>query len=353
MVKQEEVDTVAAFVEATEEMRSGPFFGEDEPMALKASGTEGGTLYSAEFGLPEHLKSALIPFRRLWMHEEPCNFRNVCNILYKDCKYDPTRQFISYIRDQWKRSLKEWVHLPLGSWIDLRPGEVVDIWLNTQAFHVGKKPRKGRYSRDDFERYRRKLGDARFEFLFRTLVDWFGHLFFSLLPVTRIALRYWAEHEGLSPTNEIRMPFGPIGNQTAEDGSQVVRDRLGWSPSSETLDQRLVRLLRRSTFSELSRFLKMLEPNQLDSLRQVVLSPSHVANSESISELVALFGYELETTADIPVESIDMALTGAFDIETGQMGSARRCLSGQVLVTPEFLPIMNRRFVALKQLLLS
>src|SRR6266478_5990691 len=74
---QTEVDKVASFVEAAEELAREPFFGPDEPRRKISIGDE--RLF--EVGDRFHFRSPLISFRRIWLNDEPSNAYTVCKLL--------------------------------------------------------------------------------------------------------------------------------------------------------------------------------------------------------------------------------------------------------------------------------
>jgi hypothetical protein len=62
----EEVDSLAAFIEAVEELEREPFFGPDDNLKIVSRG--GMTRY--EFGDRFHFRSALVSFRRHFFHPD-------------------------------------------------------------------------------------------------------------------------------------------------------------------------------------------------------------------------------------------------------------------------------------------
>ncbi len=64
---QEEFDSLAIFVAVVEELKREPFFSEDNHDHLAGN--------VAVFCHPMFLKSAVLPFRKIWMERERCAFR--------------------------------------------------------------------------------------------------------------------------------------------------------------------------------------------------------------------------------------------------------------------------------------
>src|ERR1035441_9342618 len=73
---QEEFDSLAIFVAVVEELRREPFFSEDNHDRLAACNSGSAENASALFCHPAFLKSAVLPFRKIWMPSERCAFRN-------------------------------------------------------------------------------------------------------------------------------------------------------------------------------------------------------------------------------------------------------------------------------------
>src|SRR5579862_5675795 len=68
-MKQDEFDSLAIFVAVVEELRGEPFFSEDNHDMLQGR--------TGIFCHPMFLKSAVLPFRKIWMPTERCAFRGL------------------------------------------------------------------------------------------------------------------------------------------------------------------------------------------------------------------------------------------------------------------------------------
>ena len=334
MVTQQNVDDVAAYIEAASELKAETFFGEDEHIIL-IGGNEG------EFGTPANLKSALAPFRRMWMQGEPCYFEHVHNILYTDCRHEPTRRHIASIRDQFKGYCQKWQILVIKKdKIDLTPADMVDLWLNTRFAHVGRTPRQGRFTPADFAKYEKILGAAKMEFVFRCCVRAIGYSFLNLLQVAETAMKYWQGHQGLNPTHPIRLPFGTVGTEIGPNGDIITRDTPGWSPSNETPDQRFQRLLRRHRFDHLLRLVQMLQPMPGDEVRKNHVQWRHVIEAKSVEELLTTLGFTAEYVEKIE-DHDPLAGTLMMDIKTFRKGEVERLRTGVIKWTEAYMPILN------------
>ena len=77
-IAQQDVDAVASFVEASNELDVEPFFGKDEDFSFNGPADGPATFY---LGDRFHFRSALISFRSYTMPFEPSHWRNVVEIL--------------------------------------------------------------------------------------------------------------------------------------------------------------------------------------------------------------------------------------------------------------------------------
>jgi hypothetical protein len=68
---------LAAFVEAVEEMRCEPYFGEDDPCKI----TEQAGAVTYTLGDRFHFRSALVTFRRVWLNDEASALPHICGLL--------------------------------------------------------------------------------------------------------------------------------------------------------------------------------------------------------------------------------------------------------------------------------
>ena len=99
---QDDVDSLASFVEAVGELDSEPFFSRDEPRKLSSSGDK----FTYHLGDRFHFRSALITFRRIWMKGDAENFEHVCNVIWKFTT-PPPNTFLAFIRDSIRKELDE------------------------------------------------------------------------------------------------------------------------------------------------------------------------------------------------------------------------------------------------------
>lgn len=284
---QHELDSLAAFIEAAEELQQEPFFGPDEKRTL---GNDGKQYYCA-LGDRFHFRSALVSFRRIWLNEEASNFYKICNIINKYCREELCVKFwMPTIRDQHQRTEAART-MDTNS---LRKKDIVDLWLNAVFAHnnIAQKSRQPkRLDRMDFERYARDSGYAFFEYSFRVAVWEFGLCYLNLLRcIAGPILNHWKEKHGMAPSFEIGAPFGGGMEEITKDGVKITRKASTqyWNP--ETPEQKLQRLLVRQQFTRLGDILRLMQvPNLFDI----------VTKADNYEDCLKLCGFEFERVAEI------------------------------------------------------
>jgi hypothetical protein len=349
MVNQEEIDAVALYVEAAEELRNEHFFSEDEHIILSGINPSCPFPEQATFGLPEHLKSALAPFRRLWMRTELTHFGKVHGILCRECPEEPLRNYIKSLGRAFREAKRRWSVPPGLATTAIKPEGIIDIWLNTRFAHVGSSARAGEFERQDFDKLQASIGAARFEFLFRLTVREIGVIFINLLPVAMAALAYWKEREGKAPSVSIATPFGGHGTQKAADGSWISRN----APTQETLDQKLQRLLKRQRFDHLRTFIELLLPRCHEEDVKLCLSARTVVDCETIQVLMDRLQIDIENLEGMPAAGSFEAGTTFAASPGGSIISAYRMRDGKIAVTKDGIPFFGQMYAQLRQLLLD
>jgi hypothetical protein len=243
---QQENDTVAHFVEAVRELRRSPFFVE-EYQNLSISMHEGDPKekYKGHFPDPNIVRAMLVPFRRLWQQNELCYYLKVAKIIKK---YIPNfRGFIDSVLPDDKRSISRF-H-PLLRDISLSFSDVIDVWLNTRYMHIGKKGRRGRFDRSDFERFNREIGHVLFEYYFLATVQEVGICFFNMQQCAESFLKGFSRR-GLLPSFTLC---------TDIEDSNVDRITPGFTPKPDTLAQRIWRLRKRGRYRGFNKFLDLIQ----------------------------------------------------------------------------------------------
>lgn len=162
---QEQVDAIAHFVEAVRELKKSPFFVE-EYSSLTLSMKEGATKDEVHAHLPDPnvMRGVIVPFRRVWQQNEPCNFTRVSNILKKHIPF-----FRVFIDPLAMDKSHDAVNL-FPSWKNngLSYQDLIDVWLNTRFLHVGSSKKTGKFDRSDFEQLEGQIGMV----LFSIILPW-------------------------------------------------------------------------------------------------------------------------------------------------------------------------------------
>lgn len=234
---QEEVDAVAFFAEAVTELSNSAFIQEEFQSLSFSPGNSNGSQDGATFPDSDVVKSALVPFRRVWHQGEPCYFRRVANILYKHQEY--TRHFLrplafdddtALVNQMWLREC------------ELSPSDVINLWLNTRYHHVGKSKMAGKFTREDFERYEQKIGPVRFEFIFLFAVQEVTVFLQNILKCASLFLE----------SAETNPSFGKSGVKVI-----VVRTTPGVTNDLLSPEMKIWRLRRRRNYDAIHKLLEM------------------------------------------------------------------------------------------------
>lgn len=266
---QPEFDSLAIFVAIVDELRHEPFFSEDNHNKLSGNN-------SAVFCHPMFLKSAVLPFRKIWMSSERCSFIKD----NPDIKDEGIRELV--FREHPDKKLTAGYHywffehfqkdLATSSgygWATESKKEIIDLWLNTQLAHTGpmnfshnpqskpkKPPKKKQFSIDDFNACDARIGREKFEFLFRSSIGTIGHSYISFAEILAIPLFEKLRHDGMKPSfeAEVALKYNPYPD--AKYGIQF--DDVFWHQSRETPEETFLRLLARQRFSGLGDLLRAL-----------------------------------------------------------------------------------------------
>lgn len=104
-MQDSEIDQVVAYLQAVIDLSHSPLFAESHPsprthVSIELDGSEHTTFHVPD---PYVFRSALIPFRRIWLKKEPSHFGRVCNTLSKHYP-EGSRWYFKYLRDHFQRS---------------------------------------------------------------------------------------------------------------------------------------------------------------------------------------------------------------------------------------------------------
>lgn len=250
MPTQGEVDAIAHFVEAVRELKQSPFFIE-EFSSLSLSMKKGGTRDEVTAHLPDPnvMRGVLLPFRRVWQQNEPCNFTRVFNYLKK---YIPKSQSLidSFAINKEQDAVN---YFPAWKNEKLTYQDLIDVWLNTRYLHVGSSKTTGKFNRSDFDHLERQIGKVLFEYYFVWAVSKFGTSLFNIRPIAERFISDLAQR-GLEPS------FSMAGTMSIEG---IRRTTPGFTPERESPSHRVWCLRRRRIFAAFNNFLRLADyPDQ-------------------------------------------------------------------------------------------
>ena len=269
---QHEFDSLAVFVAVVEELRREPFFSEDNHD--KMIGDVG------VFCHPMFLKSAVLPFRKIWMESERCAFRKrdgtggIRELVFREF---PNRALVEVYRERFYDMFEGQLTTPVGNgWATESKWEVIHLWLNTQLAHTGpKEPAKNRKKAwqvdlEDFNKYDARIGREKFEFLFRSsigTVGWYyiefeGTLAFPLFGKLR-------DEQGMKPSFEADMALKYNPYPSPNYKYKIIFDDVFWHLSRETREETYDRLLMRSRFNGVRDFLRAVFPKKQEARTHV------------------------------------------------------------------------------------
>jgi hypothetical protein len=342
-VTKDDVDAVASFVEAANELDLEPFFGKDEQFSQSGS-AEHKTIF--HLGDRFHFRSALISFRRIWMPREPSHWKTVTGVL--------TRQNMPA-----KISLQASLQAQLIEDFILKPepylnnemagSRVVDLWLNTVFAHGGIS---GPNKRSDFEVTANKYGQGRFEYAFRTRVRWAGEMFRALSKdAAKPALEFFGDELSLRPSFQIGAAFGTKRKEVTKHGELIIRQASSEHFSEETFEQRFQRILKRTHFDNLAFVLRQFDRTPVEILKAVFAAVS-------FADLLQKLGGDLE----IAPENLDddnriadgfCASCTIYDNYYQLYGRAMISRQGKVRTAQKAVMILDRQFATFREELLT
>ena len=325
---------MAHFVEAARELRTSPFFVEEyHTLSISLRQGDPKEKIKGEFPDTNVIRSTLVPFRRLWHQNEPRHYARVTKILKR---YVPEfRWFLDSLTLDGNRSAVR--QLPWFKGLSLSLIDVIDVWLNTRYHHVGKSPRRGRFTRAGFERLNEGIGPVLFEYYFLSAVHEAGIAFFNILQCAESFLRGFAAR-GLTPS------FA-LDPHPAE--ANVNRRTPGITPPEDTPEQRVWRLRRRNHYDGLSRFLTLIEAQ--DPIVAQILS-----DCSSFDDFAARCNITLQQTEDIgSIDKEDCTHFGgcidnhptAMRNRHSRRGFVAKRRDGVLLWGEDYLPVLRDQYL--------
>lgn len=335
---QDEVDAIAHFVEAVRELKQSPFFIE-EFSSLTLSMKECATRDQVTAHLPDPnvMRGVLLPFRRVWQLNEPCNFTRVLNYLKK---YIPNSRFFldSFAINKEQDAVN---FFPAWKNEKLSYQDLIDVWLNTKYLHVGSSKATGKFDRSDFERLEGQIGSVLFEYYFALAVSNFGNYFFHIMPFAEGFLSDLAQR-GLVPS------FSMVSTATEES---VRRTTPGFTPEHESPPHRVWCLRRRRIFAAFNDFLRIADyPDQLVA--------ELISECDSFDQFILQIGITLtfQTEFDIPEEPQFSAFCSVIDehMTAFRNQRLRRGFIGKIgdlsyLLGADAFPIISEQYIAFRK----
>jgi len=249
-LEQEDVDAVAAFVEAAEELCVSALFDEDRncvSVSYVSHSPSDRLIVEQQLMAENDIRSALIPFRRIFMVKEPSYFDRVRGILHRHMTDAWSQSDLACTSSIYKTTTEGWLGpQPLQS--PPSPKDVLDLWMNCKMFHSGRSQRTGRFSRDDFLRFEKQIGPELSEFLFQSAVHSFAICHLNLLPLAKQALANWEKQLGLRPSSPPKPAIRDSCTCVTPSGTVVKRG----PGRKETGAQKLERLLSRRSLDNMA-----------------------------------------------------------------------------------------------------
>jgi hypothetical protein len=282
-VTQPEFDQLATFVAVAEELSMEPFISDDNHEKLvQFDKPSDPPLIVAHFCHPAFLKSAVLPFRKLWLSSETCAFEKVRDLVFSR---HPDQNEISGYRywfyDTYSRQLVEPAE---REWAEESRCDILDIWLYTQAVHVGKKEigkgkNIGRFTLRDFDQWAERIGRERFEYLFRSSLRIIAGVYVQFLKKLARPLFVSLKRDyGMVPGFEAAaaLKYNPY----PDPRYRITFDDLFWHLDKESIEDTFDRLLARHTYSILQNFLRAYFESRPDALSAVCEDISFTAMLE-------------------------------------------------------------------------
>jgi len=259
-ITQTDFNRIALFVAVAGELRMEPFVSDDNHERL--SGSQDGPFF-AHFCHPAFLKSALVPFRKLWRGStELCAFEKVRDLIFEKhpdgTKIEPYRVF-DY--DMYNRKLTT----PLYDWAQESTAEILDMWIYTQGIHSGQREDKHQKIINAkeptlavFEQWAQRIGREKFEYLFRAGLRIVGSVYVQFLNTIVEPLFFRLKAEGMEPGFEAKtaLQYSPYPDVRY----RITFDDVFWHLDKESMEETFDRLLDRQSYSAVRSLLQAFFP---------------------------------------------------------------------------------------------
>jgi hypothetical protein len=246
------------FVAVAGELRREPFLSEDnhEKLTLLSESLDSTRNVSAHFTHPAFLKSAVLPFRKLWEgSSDVCAFDKIRDLVFEK---HPDRGSIEpyhpVFYDAYSRLLDE----PAAKeWAEESRRKILNIWIYTQGIHAGQRENRKRQivsssepTLNDFITCATRIGREKFEYLFRTSLREVGSMYVQFLEKFAAPL-FWslARTTGFAIESETSaaLQFNPY----PDPRYNITFDDVFWHLDKESMEETFDRLLARQSYGAL------------------------------------------------------------------------------------------------------
>lgn len=353
---QFDLDSLAHFLQAVNDLRSSPFFTDGQSnLGVSFSQATNGESGPITFRVPDpRVRDALVvSFRRIWMVGEPANFERVANIVKR--YWPQARTYVDYFRNDLKNAKAQFPparFMGLAGRLDISisPDAVIDLWLNCRLAHVGARSGTGRFSRADYERELRAYGEAQFEYMFMIAIYHVGLTFICLVQLVERLLQRCLD-SGMQPSF-VFDNLNVEGRRRTDSGDLLERFTPGVTIDERDLVRKLELLCLRRQYSEISKVFGLLE----------LSLPSRVELIQRSSNLDLMFvqmglAVEIVSLLDQEPRSIRFATISDDLTDIGQhpwrKGMFAVCDNARVVMDGDAHPILSEQFNVLRSALIS
>jgi len=296
-------DRLTIFVAAIDEMLREPFFSEDLHESIETVESGLGKKVRAKLCHPAFVKSAILPFRKIWLSSELSTFDGPkgSNDGIRDMVFEHIEQFdlvekwrLPGLRERYFDDFEMWLSMP-PNWDQLPPitqstRDVIAVWINTEIAHCGrklgqKKPSSS-FERKDFERMCEEIGRERFEYQFHCCMRFVAGMYKQFAQDLAIPLYERLKTQGSTPSFEgkFALKYMPY----ADTDHNIIYSDHFWHLDKESPSETFDRLLGRNLLSAIGSFLSALFPRKTDAITAVTKcgSLTEILDSHNFTEAI-------------------------------------------------------------------
>jgi hypothetical protein len=283
-LSQSEFDQLATYVAVAEELRAEPFMSEDNQERLINSPESDPSRFFAHFCHPAFLKSAVAPFRKLWLQSEPCAYERVRELVFRANTSEPALALhVHFFTKIYSTKLNS---PPDIRWSEDSAREIINLWLYTQAVHAGPKEfpdgrrkdrKRNHYELKDFDKKAQEIGREKFEFLFRVSIRTIGSFYTEFLEKLAYPLFHSLVRQSMKPGFEAAaaLKYNPYPDRRYN----ITFDDVFWHLDKEAMEETFDRLLARRRYQILHTLFSGFFKNRAEAL-------AAVCENESFHELL-------------------------------------------------------------------